>query len=80
MHFGMYFIYPILCGHCGVCYVDVGVVVDLSRVVPLIANWTAISFPMIPTCALLFGIVILWVDHTIWLTLAQMTNLFRWLC
>ena len=77
VHFGMYLIYPIL---CGVCYVDVNVVVDLSRVVPLVANWSAISFPMIPMCALLFDIVILWVDHTIWLNLAQMTSLFRWLC
>lgn len=49
-------------------------VVDLSRVIPSIANWYAISFPTIPMCALPFGIVILWVNHMIRLTLAQINS------
>lgn len=57
-----------------------GVVVGLSTVIPSIANWSSISFSTIPMYTLPFRIVNLWLDHMIWLTLAQMSSLFRWLC
>ena len=42
-----------------------GVGLGLARVVPSFASWSAISFPMMPMCALTFCIVILCLDHMI---------------
>ena len=39
------------------------------------ASWSVISLPIMPMCALTFCIVILCVDHVIWLTMAAMSSL-----
>ena len=52
----------------------------LSRRVPSFASWSAISFPIMPMCALTFCIVNLCVDQVIWLTIATMSSLSGWLC
>lgn len=39
----------------------------LSRAVLVVASWSTISFYVIPVCAFTFWIVILCVDHFIWL-------------
>lgn len=57
-----------------------GVVVGLSRRVPSFASWLAIWLHVMSVCALTFGIVILCVNHVIWLTMAAMTILSGWLC
>ena len=57
-----------------------GVLVGLSRRAPLFASWSAISLPIIHVCALTFWIVILCVDHVMWLTIAEMSSLSGWLC
>lgn len=49
-------------------------------VVPPFASWSAILFPIILVCTLTFNIVILWVNHIIWLTMADMSNLSGWSC
>ena len=57
-----------------------GVLVVLSRRVPLIASWSAISMPIMPMFAPTFCIVIFCVDQVIWLTKVVMCNLSGWLC
>ena len=52
-----------------------GVLAGLSRRAPLFASWSAISLPIIHVCALTFCIVILCVDHVIWLTMEEMSSL-----
>lgn len=55
--------------------------VGLSFVVVMpFASWSAILFPIILVCILTFNIVILWVNHIIWLTIADMSNLSGWSC
>lgn len=52
----------------------------LSRRVSSFANWSAISLSTMPVCVLTFCIVILCtMDHVIWLTIAMMRSLSRWL-
>ena len=54
--------------------------VGLSRMVPSFASWSTISLPNMPMCAMAFCIVILCVDHVIWLTIAAMSGLVsEWL-
>ena len=48
-----------------------GVGVGLLRVVPSFASWYVISFPEIPMCALTFCIVMLYLVHRIWWTMAE---------
>ena len=61
---------------CGVWGVGVG----LLQAVPLFANWSAISLPMILTCAQTFCIVMLCLVQRIWWTMIKMNSLSRWLC
>lgn len=78
-----------LCAPIGVPFMQYGVVygmctwgvgVGLSNVVMSFANWLTISFPIILVCTMTFCIVMLWVDHMIWLTTTKISSLLGWLC
>ena len=56
-----------------------GILGGLFRRAPSFASWSAISLPIMHVRALTFWIVILCVDHVIWLTIAAMSRLSRWL-
>ena len=57
-----------------------GMLVGLLKRVLSFASWLAILLPIMPMCALTFCIVILCVEHVIWLTMAMMSSLSWWLC
>ena len=52
---------------------------DLTKVVPSLASWSTISFPMIPV-ALTFWIVIMCGVHALKWTMVVMRSLIGWWC
>ena len=58
---------------CAMCIWGVGV--GLARVVPHFASWYAISLHVMSMCTVTFCFVIMYVDHLIWLVMAEMSSL-----
>ena len=57
-------------------YVYVGCGVGLVHVVPSLPS----QYNILPMCDMTLCIVILWVDHTIWWTISNISSLLGWLC